>query len=137
VKPRRPPLTTGSFTVACPDGVGIDAAASYDAATRTATLTPAFPLPADVTCIATVASSATDDKGVALGTNFTWSFDTTVDAAVVDEGKQTFRFDTFGDESFWTDKLRRYHLRFVPTRRSTTRSHRASARGSTAGRIGT
>lgn len=28
------------------------------------------------------------------------------DAALVAEGKQTFRFDTFGDETKWTDALR-------------------------------
>lgn len=29
---------------------------------------------------------------------------------VVDEGKQIFRFDTFGDESFWTDTLRLHEI---------------------------
>jgi len=29
---------------------------------------------------------------------------------VVDEGKQIFRFDTFGDESFWTDTLRMHEI---------------------------
>jgi mono/diheme cytochrome c family protein len=32
--------------------------------------------------------------------------DLTQDPAVVDEGKRIFRFDTFGDETFWTDTLR-------------------------------
>ena len=26
-------------------------------------------------------------------------------ASVIDEGRQTFRFDTFGDEAFWGDTL--------------------------------
>jgi hypothetical protein len=29
---------------------------------------------------------------------------------VVDEGKQTFRFETFGDETFWTDTLRLHEI---------------------------
>src|SRR5512135_1200904 len=31
--------------------------------------------------------------------------DLTQDPAVVEQGKQIFRFDTFGDETFWTDTL--------------------------------
>ena len=31
--------------------------------------------------------------------------DLTQDPAAVEQGKQTFRFDTFGDETFWTDTL--------------------------------
>lgn len=98
-------LTADSFTVACPSGILIDADVSYDAATRTVTLTPVFPLPADVACTATVASSATARNRRQLETDFTWTFETTVDAALVDDGKQIFRFDTFGDEAFWTDTL--------------------------------
>ncbi len=33
------------------------------------------------------------------------SKDVDLNPALVEEGKQTFRFDTFGDESFWTDVL--------------------------------
>ena len=28
------------------------------------------------------------------------------DPATIEKGKQTFRFDTFGDETFWTDTLK-------------------------------
>ena len=42
--------------------------------------------------------------------------------ALVAEGKQTFRFDTFGDQAFWGDTL---HL----TRRSPARRTAASAPG--------
>ena len=34
----------------------------------------------------------------------------TSDAAVVEQGKQIFRFDTFGDESQWTDTLRMHEV---------------------------
>ncbi|MBN1238153.1 MAG: Ig-like domain-containing protein [Gammaproteobacteria bacterium] len=103
------PLTTGSFSLSC-DGVLVSAEASYDTASRTATLTPDFPLPADVTCTATVASSATDVSGMFPVSEFAWAFDTTVDAALVEQGKEIFRFDTFGDETLWTDTLRMHEV---------------------------
>ncbi len=104
------PLTTGSFTVSCSGSGTLDVDASYDPARRTATLTPAFPLPADSTCTAAIASSARDASGRRLASDFTWTFETTVDAALVEQGKQIFRFDTFGDETFWTDTLRMHEV---------------------------
>lgn len=103
-------LTTGSFTLACPAGAAITATVSYDASTKKATLTPASPLPTDVTCAATITSAVQDSDGSALAANFTWSFGTTVDVAMVEQGKQTFRFDTFGDETQWTDTLRMHEV---------------------------
>jgi len=32
------------------------------------------------------------------------------DAATLEDGKRTFRFDTFGDETLWTDKLRMHEV---------------------------
>jgi len=32
------------------------------------------------------------------------------DRAQIDQGRQTFRFDTFGDETLWTDKLRMHEV---------------------------
>lgn len=103
-------LTTGSFTLECPAGAAITAVVSYDAPTKTATLAPSSPLPSDVTCTATITSAAQDTSGVALAANFSWTFGTTVDAAMVEQGKQTFRFDTFGDETQWTDTLRMHEV---------------------------
>src|SRR5690606_4996596 len=74
------------------------------------TLTPDFPLPADVACTAKVLSWARAQNGRRLGADFTWTFETTVDAALVEEGKQIFRFDTFGNEAFWTDTLRMHEV---------------------------
>ena len=36
--------------------------------------------------------------------------DRTVDPQLVTQGKEIFRFDTFGDESFWTDTLRMHQV---------------------------
>lgn len=108
-------LTSESFTLVCPEGVPpsadgpdegrIAAEVSYDAATSTVTLTPAQLLPADVTCTATITTAARNAFGDAVTSNVSWSFGTTFDAAVVEQGRQIFRFETFGDEGLWTDLL--------------------------------
>lgn len=102
-------ITAGGFSVTC-DGAAVDAVATYDAVSNTAALTPAFPLPADVSCTATVAPHVTDANGMPIGEAFSWTFETTVDAAVVELGKQIFRFDTFGDETLWSDTLRMHEV---------------------------
>ena len=38
------------------------------------------------------------------------SMDPVVDAATIEQGKSTFRFDTFGDETQWTDTLRMHEV---------------------------
>ena len=69
-------ITPASFTLACPSGTPVTASVSYDTASRVATLTPAAPLPANTTCVATVTTAAQDSLGLALAANFTWSFTT-------------------------------------------------------------
>lgn len=103
-------LTSGSFTVACADAPTVAATVAYDAATRTATLSPQAPLPPDVDCTATVSAAVTDGLGIHLARDVSWSFGTTFDPALVEQGKQVFRYDTFGDESQWTDTLRMHEV---------------------------
>jgi len=67
-------LTTTSFSVACPAGTAVTASVAYDAATRTATLTPAAALPASTLCVATITTAVQDSAGFALASNFVWSF---------------------------------------------------------------
>jgi mono/diheme cytochrome c family protein len=98
-------LDTASFTLACPAGTPVAGAVTYDGASRTATLTPTAMLPADTTCTATLGTSVKDSMGVALASAYSWSFSTTVDPAVAAEGQEIFRYDTFGDETQWTDAL--------------------------------
>ena len=47
---------------------------------------------------------------MALASNVRWSFGTTFDVAMVAQGKEIFRFDTFGDETQWTDTLRMHEV---------------------------
>jgi mono/diheme cytochrome c family protein len=103
-------LTAANFTITCPGDPAITGNVSYDAATSTATLAPVGLLPPDVTCTATISTAARSSRGKALAVSTSWSFGTTFDAAVVAQGKQTFRFETFGDESFWTDTLRLHEV---------------------------
>jgi mono/diheme cytochrome c family protein len=59
-----------------------------------------------VFCVAGVAASLTAACGGGTGQ----AANSTPDPAVVAEGKQIFRFDTFGDESQWTDTLRMHEV---------------------------
>ena len=79
-------LTPTSFTLACPAGTPVAAAVSYDAATRVATLTPTVVLPPSTLCVATVTTAAQDTTGIALTSNFVWSFMT---AALADTSRPT------------------------------------------------
>ncbi|MDQ0570030.1 hypothetical protein QFZ42_001864 [Variovorax paradoxus] len=79
-------LSTTSFTLACPAGSPVSASVTYDAATSTATLTPAAALPPGTLCVATVATSARDTTGLALASNFSWRFRT---AALPDATRPT------------------------------------------------
>jgi hypothetical protein len=71
-----PSLNAASFTLACPAGTSTSATVSYDTATRAATLTPATALPPNTLCVATVTTAAEDTTGLALASNFVWSFRT-------------------------------------------------------------
>lgn len=75
-KPMAATTLTTAFTLACPAGAPLTATVGYDASSRTATLTPAAPLPANTLCAATISTAARDSDGIALATDFVWSFRT-------------------------------------------------------------
>ena len=103
-------LTAATFTVACPAETNIAGAVSYDSASQRATFTSAAALPGDVTCTASISTDARSSRGVPLATDAQWTFATALDPALVAEGRQIFRFDTFGDETQWTDALRMHEV---------------------------
>ena len=75
-------LTANSFTLACPTGSAITGGAvSYVTTGSIATLTlPASTtLPSGAVCTATVANSVKDTYGIALASNYSWSFTVTSD----------------------------------------------------------
>lgn len=76
-------LTANTFTLACPTGSAITGGAlSYVTTGSIATLTlpAATTLPSGALCTATVANSVKDTYGIALASNYSWSFTVTADA---------------------------------------------------------
>jgi len=112
-------LTSANFSVTCPVGAEPFGSVTYDDATKTATFVRvtdkptnlpqsevAEPMPADVKCTAIVKAGVKGTNGATLAKDFAWTFSTVVDTAFLDQGKNIFRFDTFGDETTWTDTLK-------------------------------
>ncbi|HTN64630.1 MAG TPA: ice-binding family protein [Burkholderiaceae bacterium] len=70
-------LTPASFTLTCGGTAVTPAAVNYTAAINVATLRlPAIDLPSNSVCTATVTTGAADTAGMALASNFVWSFTT-------------------------------------------------------------
>lgn len=83
-------LTAETFMLAASEGT-IEATVAYDAATRTATLTPAAPLALGTTYSVTLSSAVRDVGGQSLGAGTVWSFTTRVGewGAPEDLGEET------------------------------------------------
>ncbi len=69
-------LTTSTFTLTPAGGTKITASVSYDAATRTANLTPSASLQLNKVYTATVAGTVKASDGSALGADVSWTFTT-------------------------------------------------------------
>jgi hypothetical protein len=71
-------LTPASFTLACPAGMPVTGAVTYVDASKLATLTlpGTANLPPRAVCTATVTTAAKNSAGIALASNFVWSFTT-------------------------------------------------------------
>lgn len=111
-------LKDANFTVNCPAGAEPFGSVTYDAAAKKATFVRvaesptnlpqsvvAEPMAANVTCTATITTGVKGASGAALAQDYVWTFSTVPDTALLEQGKQIFRFDTFGDETRWTDTL--------------------------------
>lgn len=103
-------LTATTFAVACPAGTNITGALSYDAPNNRALFTPAAALPGDVTCRVSISTGIKNRLGIPLARGVVWTFATALDPTLVAQGQQIFRFDTFGDETQWTDALRLHEV---------------------------
>jgi hypothetical protein len=73
-------VTASSFTLEPSGGAAVAASVSYDAATRSAILTPAAPLDFSTTYTARLSTAITTTDGVPLTEPFTWSFTTAASA---------------------------------------------------------
>ena len=69
-------FTNATFTLSCPSTAPLIGAVTYDAASRTATFSPAAPLPPSTLCVATVSRAVTDSTGLPLAADFVWRFQT-------------------------------------------------------------
>ena len=81
-KPMTASTVNAAFTLACPAATPVAATVNYDAASQTATLTPAAALPASATCQATISTAANDTTGIALAAPFVWTFSTSASTDV-------------------------------------------------------
>lgn len=103
-------LNTSNFAVACPADSETAGTISYDAPNHRAIFTPAAALPGDVVCSARIGKGIKSDLGVPLANDVSWTFSTALDPELVAQGREIFRFDTFGDETQWTDALRMHEV---------------------------
>lgn len=71
-------INTSSVQLSCPSGAPIagTVTVAYDAVNRLAVLQHATPLPTSTTCQATITTAATNSVGVALASNYVWTFTT-------------------------------------------------------------
>ena len=69
------PATTFTLTTGTP-AVTVDGAVTYAASSNTATFTPTIALALDTVYTATITTGATDANGIALASNFVWTFTT-------------------------------------------------------------
>ena len=112
-------LKSATFNVLCPAGSDLFGSVVYDEESHKASFVRitenptnlpqslrAEPMPANVTCTATVTTDAKGANGAALASDFSWTFSTVTDTEFLAEGQKIFRYDTFGDETQWTDTLR-------------------------------
>jgi ice-binding like protein/Big-like domain-containing protein len=67
-------INSATFTVTGPGTTPVAGAVSYDASTDTATFTPSAALAASTIYTATITTGAVDAYGIALASNFVWTF---------------------------------------------------------------
>lgn len=103
-------LTTANFIVACPVGSPVPGTVSYVAAQQRVTFRANELFPADTRCTVELGAGVTDAQGIPLSKVVQWSFSTVLDVAFIESGKRIFRYDTFGDETLWSDTLRMHEV---------------------------
>jgi hypothetical protein len=69
-------IDSATFTLTGPGSASVSGVVSYDAPSKTATFTPSASLALNTLYTATVTTGAVDEYGIALASNFVWSFTT-------------------------------------------------------------
>ena len=103
-------LTTANFTVACPTGTRVSGTVNYIAVQKRVIFRSDELLPADTRCAVELGAGVIDAQGVPLAKIVQWSFSTVLDVAFIESGRNIFRYDTFGDETLWSDTLRMHEV---------------------------
>lgn len=103
-------LNDEAFFLECPVGETIPGSIEYHAPDRTATLTPGGALPENETCTVTLTNDLKGINGEPFPSDVQWSFGTNARPETLAAGQETFRYDTFGNETFWTDTLRMHEV---------------------------
>jgi hypothetical protein len=99
-------VTSANVQLECPEFVPVLSSVALSEDGTVVSLTPTAELPENEDCIVTVAGDLAAADGKTLNRSVSWTFNTTARPETLAEGKQIFRYDTFGDEIFWTDVLR-------------------------------
>ncbi|MFP5206620.1 MAG: Ig-like domain-containing protein [Acidobacteriota bacterium] len=97
-------ITSSTFTVTPQGGSALAGTVTYDAATMTATFTPAASLNYSTQYTAAITTGAQTTNGGALSANFTWSFTTTT-GVTVDFGTTYQTIRGFGGSTAWLGQL--------------------------------
>ena len=82
-------ITTTSFTLVDAGSNPVSGAVSYNTGTHTATFTPTATLATNTIFTATITTAVTDVAGIALATNYSWSFTTVLPEAIPPEVSTT------------------------------------------------
>src|ERR1039458_1335029 len=69
-------INGATFTLTGPSTTPVAGVVTYDAPSKTATFTPSSPLVLSTLYTATITTGATDEFGIALASNFVWTFTT-------------------------------------------------------------
>jgi hypothetical protein len=69
-------INSATFTLTGPGTTPVAGVVTYDASSKTATFTPSSPLALSTLYTATITIGATDEFGIALASNFVWTFTT-------------------------------------------------------------
>ena len=96
--------------VACADSVPVQVSVTFKDNNRTVALSPVYNLPENETCSVQVSADAKDAANNSLDAQFNWTFGTTAHPDTLALGRRIFRYESFGDEQFWTGTLRMHDV---------------------------
>jgi hypothetical protein len=100
-------FTTATFVLKRPDSTQVPASPSYDAATKTAKITPTLPLNYGTTYTVTLTTGVMDSANVPLASPVTWTFSTTSTMVTkrINVGSSVASYTSTDTGNVWTADL--------------------------------